>query len=63
LPPRGNGLIDPSLLTLGGSLRAASLNAAEYLPNQLIYRSGRERCFNSYRSIQRMVAERHREEQ
>jgi hypothetical protein len=45
LPPRGNGLLDPSLLTLGGTLRAAGLNTAKYLPALLVYKSGRGEVF------------------
>jgi hypothetical protein len=45
LPPRGNGLLDPSVLTLDGTLREAGVNTAEYLPPELIYRSGRGEVF------------------
>src|SRR5262249_32968133 len=41
LPPQGNGLLDPSLLTVEGTLREVVLNTEEYLPSQLIYRNGR----------------------
>jgi hypothetical protein len=45
LPPPGNGLLDPSVLTLAGTLREAGLNTAEYLPSQLVYQNGRGQVF------------------
>jgi hypothetical protein len=45
LPPAGNGLLDPSVLTLAGTLREAGLNTAEYLPSQLVYQNGRGEVF------------------
>jgi len=45
LPPRGNGLLDPSLLTLEGTLRASGLNTADYLSAELVYKIGRGEVF------------------
>jgi hypothetical protein len=45
LPPRGNGLLDPSVLTLAGTLRETGLNTAEYLPSRLVYKNGRGEVF------------------
>lgn len=42
---RGNGLIDPSLLTVDGMLRYMGLNAAAYTPAHLIFSSGRGEVF------------------
>ena len=45
LPPAGNGLLDPTVLTLAGTLREAGLDTAEYLPSQLVYKNGRGEVF------------------
>jgi hypothetical protein len=44
LPPRTSRL-DPSILTLDGTLREAGLNTSEYLPASLIYKVGRGEVF------------------
>ena len=44
LPPRTSRL-DPSILTLDGTLREVGLNTTEYLPASLIYRVGRGEVF------------------
>lgn len=41
----GDGLIDPSQLTVEGMLRHAGVNEAAYLPPRLIFRSGRGEVF------------------
>ncbi len=45
LPPRGNGLIDPSQLTVEGTLRSEGLDQAIYTPPRLIYSAGRGEVF------------------
>ncbi len=42
---RGNGLIDPSQLTVEGTLREAGVDEAAYTPPRLIFRSGRGEVF------------------
>jgi hypothetical protein len=41
LPPPGDGLLDPSSLTLEGTLRGSSLNTAQFTAPRLIYTVGR----------------------
>ncbi len=45
LPPRGNGLLDPSLLTVPGTLSEAKLPVEEFTQPRLIFGSGRGQVF------------------
>ncbi len=45
LPERGNGLADPSVLTMAGTLRDARLNPANFSPPILIYTNGKAQIF------------------
>ncbi len=50
LPPRGDGLLDPSVLTLPGTLRAAGLPSREFTEPKLIFASGRGQVFELLRA-------------